>query len=83
MAHMEVSMEVKIEAKEAKYPALMEYNLLGERVVVLMSEPGVGVVVWSNMQVVHPVGEYKTDWLMQAGGRSFFAPFTQKIVLKN
>lgn len=68
--------------KEIDYPALMEYNLCGERFVVLMSEPGVGMVVKSN-SALNPVGCYRTDWAITICGILYFRPHTNEIILRN
>lgn len=67
---------------ETGYPALMKYDLCGEMYVVLMSEPGVGVVVKSNVERF-PIGTYKKDWNMRSYTYNYFVPCTHAIILTN
>jgi hypothetical protein len=72
----------EIQAKELHYPALMEYDLIGENYVVLMSEPGIGMVVKSNVSR-YPVGTYKENWPVRIGYVTYFRPCPYKVVLSN
>lgn len=78
-------MAVKTSRKcaEYKWPLLMEYNLCGMSYVVLMTESGVGVVVDTNTKE-HPVGEYRTDWIMETStGIKLFKPYPNIVFLEN
>lgn len=72
----------ELRRREREYPLLMEYNLIGEFYVVLMSAPGVGMVVKSNSPS-HPVGEYRTDWRLEISGIRYFSPYPEEVVLRN
>lgn len=68
--------------KPIEYPALMVYDLCGEKYVVLMHREGAGIVVKSNTEY-HPVGKYKDNWLMRVHNHVYFTPYHGQIILEN
>jgi hypothetical protein len=75
-------MKTQFRRQEYLYPCLMEYNLCGECYIVLMSEPGIGMIVVSN-DSKYPVGLYKKDWLMEVHKHRYFKPYTDQVILSN
>jgi hypothetical protein len=75
-------LKAQFQRREYQYPCLMEYNLCGVFYIVLMSDPGVGMVVMSN-DPKYPVGLYEKDWLMEVHKHRYYKPYTDQVILSN